>query len=67
MFGVFIKRPVMAIMLSLMIIFLGVLSVFSLPTSQFPDIAPPRVLISLAYPGSSADVLVKSSLVTIER
>ena len=67
MFGVFIKRPVMAIMLSVMIIFLGVLSVFSLPTSQFPDIAPPRVLISLAYPGSSADVLVKSSLVTIER
>lgn len=67
MFGVFIKRPVMAIMLSLMIIFLGALSVFTLPTSQFPDIAPPRVLISLAYPGSSADVLVKSSLVTIER
>lgn len=67
MFGVFIKRPVMAIMLSLMIIFLGVLSVLTLPTSQFPDIAPPRVLISLAYPGSSADVLVKSSLVTIER
>ncbi|MBT3133971.1 efflux RND transporter permease subunit [Alteromonas sp. ALT199] len=67
MFGVFIKRPVMAIMLSLMIIFLGALSVVTLPTSQFPDIAPPRVLISLAYPGSSADVLVKSSLVTIER
>ncbi len=67
MFGVFIKRPVMAIMLSLMIVFLGVLSIFSLPTSQYPDIAPPRVLISLAYPGSNADVLVKSSLVTIER
>lgn len=67
MFGVFIKRPVMAIMLSLMMVFMGVLSIFSLPTSQFPNIAPPRVLISLAYPGSSADVLVKSSLVTIER
>ncbi|OFC71719.1 efflux RND transporter permease subunit [Alteromonas confluentis] len=67
MFGVFIKRPVMAIMLSVMIVFLGVLSIFSLPTSQYPDIAPPRVLISLAYPGSNADVLVKSSLVTIER
>jgi hydrophobic/amphiphilic exporter-1 (mainly G- bacteria), HAE1 family len=39
----------------------------SLPISQFPDIAPPRVIISLAYPGSSADVLVKSSLITIER
>ena len=67
MFGVFIKRPVMAIMLSLMMVFLGFLSIRSLPTSQFPDIAPPRVLVSLAYPGASADVLVQSSLITIER
>lgn len=67
MFNVFIKRPVMAIMLSLMIVFLGVLSIQSLPTSQFPDIAPPRVIVSIAYPGSSADVLVQSSLITIER
>ena len=67
MFGVFIKRPVMAIMLSLMMVFMGFLSIRSLPTSQFPDIAPPRVLVSLAYPGASADVLVQSSLITIER
>lgn len=57
----------MAIVLSLMIVFLGFLSIRSLPTSQFPDIAPPRVIVSLAYPGASADVLVKSSLITIER
>jgi HAE1 family hydrophobic/amphiphilic exporter-1 len=67
MFAIFIKRPVMAIMLSLMIVFMGMLSIVSLPTSQFPDIAPPRVLVSLAYPGASADVLVQSSLITIER
>jgi hydrophobic/amphiphilic exporter-1 (mainly G- bacteria), HAE1 family len=67
MFNVFIKRPVMAVMLSLMIVFLGALSIKSLPTSQFPDIAPPRVIVSLAYPGASADVLVQSSLITIER
>ncbi|MGV3592561.1 MAG: efflux RND transporter permease subunit, partial [Gammaproteobacteria bacterium] len=67
MFSVFIKRPVMAIMLSLMMVFMGFLSISSLPTSQFPDIAPPRVLVSLAYPGASADVLVQSSLITIER
>lgn len=67
MFNIFIKRPVMAIVLSLMIVFLGFLSIRSLPTSQFPDIAPPRVIVSLAYPGASADVLVKSSLITIER
>jgi HAE1 family hydrophobic/amphiphilic exporter-1 len=67
MFNIFIKRPVMAIVLSLIIVFLGFLSIKSLPTSQFPDIAPPRVIVSLAYPGSSADVLVQSSLITIER
>lgn len=67
MFNIFIKRPVMAIVLSLIIVFLGFLSIRSLPTSQFPDIAPPRVIVSLAYPGASADVLVQSSLITIER
>lgn len=67
MFNIFIKRPVMAIVLSLIIMFLGVLSIKTLPTSQFPDIAPPRVIVFLAYPGASADVLVQSSLITIER
>ena len=57
----------MAIVLSLIIVFMGFLSIKSLPTSQFPDIAPPRVIVSIAYPGSSADVLVQSSLITIER
>ena len=67
MLNIFIKRPVMAIILSLLIMFLGFLSIRTLPTSQFPDIAPPRVIVSLAYPGASADVLVQSSLITIER
>ena len=57
----------MAIVLSLIIVLLGFLSIRTLPTSQFPDIAPPRVIVSLAYPGASADVLVQSSLITIER
>jgi HAE1 family hydrophobic/amphiphilic exporter-1 len=57
----------MAIVLSLSFLFMGFLAIRSLPVSQFPDIAPPRVTISLSFPGSSADVLVKSSLITIER
>lgn len=57
----------MAIVLSLSIVFVGILSLKSLPISQFPDIAPPRVTLFIAYPGSSADVLVQSSLITIER
>lgn len=67
MFQNFIKRPVLAIVVSLVIIFLGFMSIETLPISQFPEIAPPRVLVSIAYPGSSADVLVKSTLIPLER
>jgi hydrophobic/amphiphilic exporter-1 (mainly G- bacteria), HAE1 family len=67
MFSKFIQRPVLAISLSLAIIFLGVLAIFTRPISQFPEIAPPRVNIFIAYPGSSADVLVQSTLIPLER
>jgi hydrophobic/amphiphilic exporter-1 (mainly G- bacteria), HAE1 family len=67
MFKSFIKRPVMAIVVSLIIVFLGLLSIKTLPISQFPEIAPPRVIVTLAYPGASADVLVKSALIPLER
>jgi HAE1 family hydrophobic/amphiphilic exporter-1 len=67
MFNIFIKRPVLAIVISLVIIFMGVLAINTLPTSQFPSIAPPRVIVSVAYPGASADVLVKSVLIPMEK
>lgn len=67
MFNIFMKRPVFAIMISLGIIFMGVLAINTLPTSQFPSIAPPRVVVSVAYPGASADVLVKSVLIPMEK
>jgi len=63
----FIHRPVLAIVLSIVVVFLGVLAMGTLPVSQFPEISPPRVMVSLAFPGASADVLVKSSLITLER
>lgn len=47
-------------------VFVGVLSIQKLPTSQFPQIAPTTVNIFVAFPGSSAEVLVKSTLVTLE-
>ncbi len=61
------KRPVFAIVISLFIVFLGVLAINTLPTSQFPSIAPPRVIVSVAYPGASADVLVQSCLIPMEK
>ena len=67
MFNKFIQRPVLAIAISLAIIFLGMLAINTMPVSQFPDIAPPRVNIFIAYPGSSAEVLVNSTLIPLER
>lgn len=66
MFSKFIHRPVFAIVISIMIVFMGTLAIKKLPTSQFPDIAPTTVNIFIAYPGASADVLVKSTLITLE-
>ena len=66
MFSKFIHRPVFAIVISIMIVFMGTLAIKQLPTSQFPDIAPTTVNIFIAYPGASADVLVKSTLITLE-
>ncbi|HNO74590.1 efflux RND transporter permease subunit [Nitrosomonas mobilis] len=67
MFSIFLKRPVMAIVLSLMFVFMGLLAMKSLPVSQFPDIAPARVTVAVSFPGASAEVLVKSSLILLER
>src|SRR5690349_8338121 len=67
MFSKFIQRPVLAIAISLAIIFLGLLGIYSRPISQFPEIAPPRVNIFIAFPGASADVLVNSTLIPLER
>lgn len=67
MFSKFIQRPVLAITISIAIIFLGLLAINTRPVSQFPEIAPPRVNIFIAYPGSSADVLVNSTLIPLER
>ncbi len=67
MISTFIKRPVLAISISLCIVFLGILAMNTRPISQFPNIAPPRVNIFIAYPGASAQVLVESTLIPLER
>lgn len=67
MFNKFIKRPVLAIVLSLVILFMGVLSIETLPTSQFPAIAPPMVMVSASYPGASAKTLTESVIIPLEQ
>jgi len=67
MFTKFIKRPVLAIVLSLVIIFMGIISIKTLPTSQFPSIAPPMVMVSASYPGASAKSLTESVIIPLEQ
>jgi len=66
MFSKIIHRPVLAIVISVIIVFTGTLAIKQLPISQFPQIAPTAVNIFIAYPGSSADVLTKSTLIPLE-
>ncbi|MBW3127694.1 efflux RND transporter permease subunit [Hymenobacter profundi] len=67
MFSKFIRRPVFAIVISVVIVFLGVMAINTLPTSQFPEISPPMVMVSAAYPGASAKVLTESVLIPLEQ
>ncbi|QEH31765.1 Efflux pump membrane transporter BepE [Aquisphaera giovannonii] len=67
MFAKILHRPALAIVISILILFLGGLSITTLPISQFPDVAPPSVLVTVAYPGASANVLVDSVLVILEQ
>ncbi|TKC56520.1 efflux RND transporter permease subunit [Pedobacter hiemivivus] len=62
----FIDNPVLSTVISVIIVILGLLGLFSLPISQYPDIAPPAVEVSTAYQGASADVVMKSVIIPLE-
>ncbi|KPN75496.1 multidrug transporter [Shewanella sp. Sh95] len=63
----FIDRPIFAWVIALIIMLAGVLSIRSLPVSQYPSIAPPTVVISANYPGASAKIVEDSVTQVIEQ
>ena len=67
MFTKILHRPALAIVLAIIILLLGSLGIVTLPIAQFPDIAPPTVYVSIAYPGASAKVLTDSVLIPLEQ
>jgi len=67
MFNKFIHRPVLSIVISLIITFLGVLAITQLPVTQFPSISPPKVNITAEYPGANGELMTKSVLIPLER
>ena len=66
MLKTFIDRPVLSTVISVFIVLLGVIGLFTLPVEQYPDIAPPTVRISTQYPGANAEVIMKSVIIPIE-
>jgi HAE1 family hydrophobic/amphiphilic exporter-1 len=66
MFKRFIERPVLSTVISIILTLLGLLSMFSLPITQFPDIAPPTVNVSAVYPGANAEVVARAVATPIE-
>lgn len=55
-----IKRPVLATVISILLVILGVVAMLGLPITKFPEIAPPSVTVMATYPGASAEVIAKA-------
>ncbi|MCL2830113.1 MAG: multidrug efflux RND transporter permease subunit [Betaproteobacteria bacterium] len=63
----FIDRPIFAIVISLVISIAGAVSMFSLPIAQYPEIAPPQITVSAAYPGADANTVAQNVGAPIEQ
>lgn len=67
MFDIFIKRPILSLVISVFITLLGLLALFGLPITQYPDIVPPSVVVTAKYTGANAEVCSKAVATPIER
>ena len=62
----FIDRPVLYSVVSIIILILGALGMSSLPTTQYPEIAPPTVQVNANFPGANAATVLESVIIPIE-
>jgi hydrophobic/amphiphilic exporter-1 (mainly G- bacteria), HAE1 family len=63
----FIRRPIVAMVISIVMVIVGVVSMLKLPTAQFPNIIPPEILVQATYPGADAKTLEQSVATPIEQ
>jgi HAE1 family hydrophobic/amphiphilic exporter-1 len=66
MLKIFITRPVLSTVISIIIVILGLLGLQSLAVTQYPDIAPPTIQVSASYPGATAATILESVIIPIE-
>lgn len=64
--NIFIKRPMAAFAISILILIVGIISLLSLPVEQYPDIAPPTVMVQATYTGADADAVMNSVIMPLE-
>ncbi len=55
----FIKRPILATVCSIVIVIAGIVSIYTLPVAQFPELVPPQVTVSAQYPGATPEVIAQ--------
>ena len=63
----FINRPIVAIVISILMVLIGIVSVLGLPTAQFPNIADPMIQVKATYPGADATTIAESVATPIEQ
>ena len=63
----FIRRPIVAIVISILMVIVGAITITYLPVAQFPDIAPPEIRVAATYPGADAETLERAVATPIEQ
>lgn len=66
MFKQFIERPVLSTVISVIIVILGIIGLNILPITQYPEIAPPTVMVAANYPGANAQTVLESVIIPLE-
>jgi len=63
----FIRRPIVAIVIAIVTVVVGLVSMLNLPTSQYPDIVPPEIMVQATYPGADARTLLQAVATPLEQ
>jgi len=63
----FIRRPIFASVLSIVLLIVGAIAYFNLPVAQYPDIAPPTIVVRTSYPGADSQTIADTVATPIEQ
>ena len=64
--NIFIRRPILSMVISIVITLVGALAIMALPIAQYPELVPPTVNVSASYPGASAETIASTVMAPLE-